>query len=165
MIDPNSGYFSQHGNIPPQIRKFARDTGQDEPRTMGEMVRTCAESLALSYRHYLECLENIVGYKFDIVHIVGGGAKNSLVNQMTADATGKIVIAGPYEASSIGNLLTQAMGEGSVKGLKGIRKVVRDSFLTETYNPSDKQDAWDRQIKLYRQVSKESVSISTGFPR
>src|SRR5205823_9101073 len=96
---------------------FCTATKQTAPSSPGEFVRTCRESLALTYRRTLEGLEDITGRTIDVIHIVGGGSQNELLNQMTADACGRTVIAGPVEGTSIGNILVQAMAVGEIKSL------------------------------------------------
>ena len=99
------------------------------------MVRCALESLALRYRWVLERLEELVGRRLDTIHIVGGGCQNRLLNQLTADATGCIVVAGPVEATAIGNVLVQAIGLGLIGSLAEGRAVVRRSFEVRTYEP------------------------------
>src|SRR5207237_8692232 len=107
------------------------------PETWGQFVRTCLESRALTYRRTLEGLEKILGRKLTTIHIVGGGGQNELLNQMTADACGRRVVAGPFEATAIGNILVQAMATGVVKSLADGRAIVRSSFDVKTYEPRE----------------------------
>ncbi|MCC7407575.1 MAG: rhamnulokinase [Phycisphaeraceae bacterium] len=137
LVDPDHGPFGTPGDMLTKIRDFARKTGQPEPIEPGQFVRCCLESLALRYRQVMDLLEQLLGRKFERLHIVGGGGKNTLLNQMTADALGRPVIVGPYEATAIGNALTQAMGAGQIKDLAQLRQVVRDSFELTTVEPKD----------------------------
>jgi len=101
----------------------------------------------MAYREVLESVATLTGEKIQTLHILGGGGQNRLLNQMAADATGCKVVAGPVEATAIGNLLVQAAGLGSVEGLAGIRAIVRDSFPLETFQPQGRgpwQEAWKR---------------------
>ncbi len=99
------------------------------------MVRVILYSLAVRYRAVLETLESLTNRKIDVIHIVGGGSKNRLLNQLAADVTGRTVLAGPSEATAAGNALTQAMGAGEVKDLEEVREVVRRSFQVEEFQP------------------------------
>jgi rhamnulokinase len=137
LVDPGYGPFASPGDMPAKIKAFANRTKQNVPRSAGEYVRTCLESLALTYRRTFDGVESLIGQRIDVLHIVGGGGQNRLLNQMTADALGRRVIVGPYEATAIGNALTQAMGNGRVKDLAHLRRIVRESFEPVTYEPRD----------------------------
>jgi len=128
--------FLEPGDMPRKIADHCRACGQDPPRTHGEYARTILESLACRYRAVLEDLEKLSGRRIDVIHIVGGGSKNRLLNQLVANETGRRVIAGPSEATAIGNLLVQAMGAGELSGLNEIRAVVRNSFAPEAFEPA-----------------------------
>ncbi|MFB3891076.1 MAG: rhamnulokinase family protein [Phycisphaerae bacterium] len=151
LVDPNHAPFGQPGGMIGKIAAFAAATGQVRPGDVGALVRCCLESLALEYRRTLDALEAVVGRRIDVIHIVGGGGRNELLNQMTADATGRTVIAGPHEATAAGNALVQAMGDGLVASPVEIRRVVRQSFSPRTFQPSDTaawDKAWDRYAGL-----------------
>lgn len=135
LIDPGHAPFASPGDMPAKINAFARKTGQPAPTTPGQYVRACLESLALTYRITLDNLEKLLGKPIDVLHIVGGGGQNKVLNQMTADALGRPVIVGPYEATAIGNALTQAIGLKKVRDLDHLRRIVRESFQPETYRP------------------------------
>jgi rhamnulokinase len=98
------------------------------------------ESLAFAYREKLGTLESILGQRFDVIHIVGGGGKNELLCQMTADATGRTVIVGPNEATAMGNALVQAMAAGDVRDLPELRRVVARSVELASYEPTGVED-------------------------
>jgi rhamnulokinase len=132
VIDPDA--FLEPGDIPRKIVEHCRDTGQTPPETPGEFTRTILESLARRYKQVLESLESLAGRRFDVIHIVGGGSRNALLNQLVADATKRTVIAGPSEATAIGNVLIQAIGAGELSGLDEARAVVRRSFGVEAYH-------------------------------
>lgn len=119
------------------IREFCHRHGQVVPKTPGSLTRCILESLALSYRHALEHIARLTGKSFETVHVVGGGSNNALLCQMTADATQTIVIAGPTEATAIGNLLTVAVGLGMLGNAADVREVVRTSCNLVEYTPSD----------------------------
>src|SRR5439155_15321067 len=133
--DPDHAPFLSPGRMPEKIRDFCEKTHQPSPSTPGEFVRVCLESLALTYRRTLARLEEILGKRIETIHIVGGGSRNELLNQMTADACGRTVIAGPVEATAIGNILVQAIGIGRIKSLGDAREIVRNSFEVKRYEP------------------------------
>jgi len=132
LINPNHAAFAVPGNIEEKIRRYARDTDQPEPETVGQRVRCCLESLALCYSHTLGQLEGVLGRRVEILHIVGGGIQNTLLNELTAAAVDRTVITGPVEATAIGNLLVQVMGCGELSGLAELRQVVANSFELNT---------------------------------
>jgi rhamnulokinase len=142
VVDPDDDDFFHPGDMPERIRNYCTKTGQHIPETKGQILRVALESLALKYRWGLERLEGLTGKRLDPIHIIGGGTKNRLLNQLTADATGRTVVTGPVEATAIGNLLMQAIGLGDLGSLPEARNVVLDSFSVEEYHPG-KQDGWD----------------------
>ena len=142
LVDPNSAVFLSPGAMPGRIRGYCQEHGQPAPESVGEFVRCALESLALAYRQAIGQLELVLGYPLGAVHIVGGGSQNRLLNQFTADATGKPVIAGPVEATAIGNLLVQAMALGRLSSLAEARQLVRRSFPLEVFEPG-RREAWD----------------------
>jgi rhamnulokinase len=147
IVDPAHTSFQSSGEMPRKIAEFAKSTGQPAPEGAGAFVRACLESLALAYRDKLETLESILGQRFDIIHVVGGGGKNELLNQMTADATGRRVIVGPFEATATVNILVQALALGDVPDVRAMRRIVAKSSQLATYEPSGAaawEAAWDR---------------------
>jgi rhamnulokinase len=148
MIDPDA--FLDPGAMPAQIAAHCRSTGQEPPATHGEYARAILESLALRYRYVLETLEAVAGRKIEVIHIVGGGSRNMVLNRFVADCTGRVVIAGPSECTAIGNILVQAMGAGELSNLREIRGVVRQSFPPVTIEPRPSaawDDAYDRYLR------------------
>ena len=131
IIDPDD--FLQPGDMPSRIATWCREHSLDAPRTKGEFCRTILESLAHRYRDVLEGLESLIGRKIRVIHIVGGGSRNELLNRLVASVTGRTVIAGPVEATAAGNLLVQAIGAGEVANLEQAREIVRRSFEITTY--------------------------------
>jgi len=136
VIDPDSLEFLKPGDIPSRIRAYCSRTSQHVPESRGAVIRCALESVALKYRWVLSGLEDVLGKKLNPLHLVGGGIKNRLLCQFAADATGRRVVAGPVEATAIGNLLTQAMALGELGSLADLRQVVRDSFDIVQYEPS-----------------------------
>jgi rhamnulokinase len=137
LINPNNPRFGTPDNMPQKIVDYCRETNQTPPSTPGEFVRCVLESLALLYRRTLDEMEEIAGKKLTTLHIVGGGSQNTLLNQLSANATGRTVIAGPSEATAIGNVLIQAIALGHLASLDELRRVVRESFAVATYKPED----------------------------
>jgi rhamnulokinase len=151
-IDACHPSLSAPGGSIEKIRALAAGAGDPEPRTPGELARCCLEALAMAYRVCLGDLETLWPggpTSIDTIHVVGGGSKNELLNQMTANATGRRVVAGPAEATAAGNILTQAMHDGQVPDLAGIRGVVARSFGTKEYAPVDGA-AWGREFERFR---------------
>ncbi len=128
--------FSSPGNYPEIIRDFCRKTGQEVPQDAGSMVRVILHSLAVRYKQVLDQLEKLTGRQIEAIHIVGGGSRNKLLNQLAADVTGRRLIAGPAEATAAGNALVQALGAGDINSLEELRAVVRQSFEMEEYRPA-----------------------------
>ncbi len=155
LINPNAPQFAAPGKMAEKIREFARETDQPEPETVGDLVRCCLDSLALCYRHTVDLLEGILDMKIEVLHIVGGGIKNKLLNEITCAAMKRPVVCGPVEATAIGNVLTQAMGCGELADLSEIRSVVASSFEPVTYQPeelSDEFEVADETYDLYRKL-------------
>jgi rhamnulokinase len=124
IVEPDYGEFLKPGDMPGRLRAFCRETDQPVPESKGAVVRCALESLALKYRWTLERIEEILGRRLEPIHIVGGGSQNRLLNQFTADAIGRQVIAGPIEATAAGNVITQAMVLGHIESLKEGRRIV-----------------------------------------
>ncbi|MBX3179093.1 MAG: rhamnulokinase [Candidatus Hydrogenedentes bacterium] len=122
-------------DMPALIQEICRESGQPMPETHGQIVRCALESLALKYRQTLRALDDTLGRKTEVLHIIGGGTQNKLLNQMTADACGIPVVAGPVEATVLGNIGVQAMAVGALDSLETVRKVIGDSFALEHYEP------------------------------
>lgn len=137
IVDPDDHAFLAPADMPTALRRWCETTGQPVPDSPGALVRMCLESLALKYRMVLEWLEELSGERVETIHIVGGGAQNELLNQFTADATGRPVVTGPIEATALGNVLMQARTAGDVSSLSEIRDVVRRSFPVKRFEPQD----------------------------
>ena len=125
------------------LAAFCLRTGQPAPEGVGGLVRCVMESLALKYRWAVAKLEGFLGTEVRTLHVVGGGSRNGVLNQFVADCTGRVVIAGPSEATALGNILTQAMGAGELSGLDEIREVVRASCAPVRVEPRPSPE-WDR---------------------
>lgn len=137
FINPDHPEFFNPPDMPAEIDKFCMLTDQQMPDDQGEYVRTIMESLALKYRHVLDQLIEVSGKQINTIHIIGGGTKNRLLCQFTANATGKKVITGPSEGTAAGNILMQAMAHGAAGSSEEIREIVRNSFELEYYEPEN----------------------------
>jgi len=153
LLDPDDPRFLKPGDMPAKIQAFARETGQPVPETPGEFTRAILESLALLYRGTLSTLENLTGRSVKKLHIVGGGSQSRLLNQFAADATGRTVLAGPVEATAIGNILVQALADGKLGSLAELRETVRNSFPIVEFRPSGNPE-WDTALARFATLSK-----------
>jgi len=148
VIDPDVDEFIHPGDMPGCIQKFCADTNQRIPQTKGQIIRVALESIALKYRLVLERLEELTGKRFDPIHIIGGGTKNKLLNQFAADSTGHTVVAGPVEATAIGNILMQSIGMKHLGSLSDAREIVRASFEPEIYEPNHNEEWAEAYARL-----------------
>lgn len=150
VIDPDDNRFLHPGNMAERIQSYCAETNQTVPQTKGEVVRVALESIALKYRWVLERLEELANTQFASIYIVGGGTKNRLLNQFTAEATRRVIVTGPVEATAIGNILMQAIGLKQLKTIAEARAIVRASFEGEEYHPAF-ENGWDNSFaKLLR---------------
>ncbi|HSO84973.1 MAG TPA: rhamnulokinase [Draconibacterium sp.] len=153
LINPDDPMFLNPGNMPIAIQDFCAKTNQPIPETKGEIARCIYDSLVLKYKFTIKQIESVTGKKIEKLHIIGGGAHNKIMNQLTADATGIQVIAGPTEATAIGNIMLQAKALGKVKSLPEIREIVRNSFEVTKYKPSPKLD-WEAAFSKFEKLVK-----------
>jgi rhamnulokinase len=135
LVNPDAPELLNPPDMPAALREQCRRGNQPIPETEGALVRCALESLALKYAVVLDQLERLSGVRIEVIHIVGGGARNTLLNQMTADACQRRVVAGPAEATVLGNLLMQARAMGELGSLAEIREVVRQSSELLEYLP------------------------------
>lgn len=148
IVNLNDPRFLNPPDMPRTIQEFCRETKQPVPKTEGELVRCCYESLALKYRETLGSLEKLTGEKIEVIHIVGGGSQSRLLNQFAADACQRPVVTGPVEATALGNLLTQIRADGELRSLADMRDVVRASSVVQRYEPASWNAAADRFAEL-----------------
>jgi rhamnulokinase len=151
LVSLNDDRFLPPGDMPGKLQAFCAETGQPVPDTRGQIIRCALESLAFEYRWLAKRLDEIVGRPLPTLHIFGGGSQNRLLNQFAADATGRTVVAGPVEATAIGNVLVQAIALGHLSDLAEARALVRRSFQVETYEPRNSaiwDEAYARYLKL-----------------
>lgn len=142
FVDPDAQAFLAPQDMPEAIREWCRQSNQEIPDTEGGIIRCALESLALKYRTVLGWLEELSGERVEVIHIVGGGTQNELLNQFTANATGRPVVTGPIEATALGNILVQARTAGAIGSLNEIRSVVRASSTMKRYEPQNTA-AWN----------------------
>lgn len=149
FIDPDDPLFLHPGDMPARITEYCLRTGQTAPSDAGAIVRCILESLALKYRNVLELTEQLSGQSFSGLHMVGGGIQNTLLCKWTANAIGKPVWAGPVEGSAIGNMIVQWIASGQLADIWEARKVIRESFPVDVYEP-DQKEAWEQAYVLFK---------------
>ena len=150
LFDPDDSRFLHPQDMAHAIADYCRGTGQRQPDTPGSYARAILESLAFKYRVVLDTLEELTCFGITEIQIIGGGSRNRLLNQFTADATGRTVIAGPVEATALGNVAVQMVGTGAVGSIAEARRMIEMSFPTERIEPSA-ADRWDAQYRRFKQ--------------
>lgn len=150
LVDPDDESFLRPTDILAAIENFCERTNQPAPKEPGAYVRTVLESLAFKYRLVLRSLEQVSGKHIKQIRIVGGGSKNRLLNQLTADATGRRVLAGPSEATALGNVAIQILATGGAASLAEVRAIVERSFPTEIFDPQE-TDQWNQHAERFEQ--------------
>ena len=150
LIDPDDSSFANPDDMPGAIDRFCRRTDQPAPSTPGAYARAVLDSLALKYRLVIRDLESLVEQPIARIRVIGGGSQNKLLNQLTADATGLPVVAGPVEATALGNVAVQMLATGSAASLAEARAIIDRSFPTTVFAPRD-VDAWSREATRFQQ--------------
>lgn len=148
FIDVEDDRFANPENMENEIKAYCRETGQPVPESLGETLRCAYESLAMKYRYSVEKLEQLTGKIFSAIHIIGGGCRDKLLCGFTADASGKNVVAGPAEATALGNGINQFIGLGVIASVAEGREILRRSIGTESYTPRNKE-SWDKAYSVY----------------
>lgn len=162
FIYPADARFFPPGNMPGRIQDFCHETGQLVPQTRAEIVRCILESLALEYRRVADQISSLLKRSLPVIHIIGGGSRNTLLNQFTANATGRVVIAGPVEATAMGNVLVQAIAAGQINSLAEGRAIVRRSLGNLVFEPCSVarwDEAYQHYLDLKMEVDKKSHGI------
>lgn len=149
FVNPNDPAFLHPESMTEAIRGCCRRAGQPQPSEPRDFVQTILESLALMYRSVLDSLETLTGRRFTEIRVVGGGARNRLLNQFTADATGRRVVAGPVEATALGNIAMQMVATGAVSSVAAARQLIEQSFPTESYTP-EPSPAWEEAYQRFQ---------------
>jgi rhamnulokinase len=150
LVNPDDPSFLKPEDMQAAIDQFCRRTDQPAPKGPGAYARTILESLALKYRLVLRDLEYLTGNKVEQIRIIGGGSRNELLNQFTADATGRQVVAGPVEATALGNIGIQMLATGAASSLHEVRQIIDRSFPTVSFEPSN-PSRWDEESKRFQQ--------------
>jgi rhamnulokinase len=158
VVDPDAPEFVNPDDMPKAIRDFCRRSGQPEPESDGEVVRCCLESLALKHRWVLAALEDLTGRRLDTIRIVGGGCQNRLFCQLTADACQRTVVAGPVEATALGNILVQAVASGYLPDIAAGRRAVTASEDQKFFEPGDSGD-WSAALAGFDELVRETGKL------
>ena len=157
LVDPDDNRFLNPPDMPEAIQEFCRETGQPLPETEGQFARCVYESLALKYTSVLGGLEQLTGVKIEVLHIVGGGSQNKLLNQFAANACARPVLAGPVEATVLGKVLVQARSHGELRTLADIRSAIRNSREPVRHEPADAQ-AWSDARGRFAEICKPKTT-------
>ena len=157
LVDPDDTLFLKPSDMPEAINRFCRKTDQPVPEGPGAYVRTVLESLALKYHLVIRDLESLTGEPIERIRVIGGGSRNHLLNQFTADATGKQVLAGPAEAAVLGNIGVQMLATSAVSSLEEVREIIDRSFPVEVFDAVDAVP-WNRQVSRFLQYCEFSYA-------
>ncbi|MEG1872808.1 MAG: FGGY-family carbohydrate kinase, partial [Ruthenibacterium sp.] len=151
FIDPDAPEFAPPGDIPARVQEFCRKTGQQVPQSVGEIMRCIYESLALKYRFAIEQLQTVTGKHFTALHVLGGGTKDGLLCQMSANSTGLPVVAGPIEATALGNIVIQLVALGELADIAAGRALIAATETLKHYAPAE-TDAWNKAYEAYKTI-------------
>ena len=151
FIDPDAPSLSAHGELPEKIRAYCKKTGQPVPGSAGQLVRCIYESLALKYRLALEQISGSTGKRFDVLHLLGGGTKDGFLCEMTAKSLGIPVVAGPVEATALGNIMLQLIALGEVRDIEEARAIIAGTQETKKY-AFDRTAEWDKAYEKYKSI-------------
>jgi rhamnulokinase len=162
LVDPDHPAFLSPGDMASRIQSFCEETGQRTPEEPAAVARCVFESLALKYRHAIEQAESLAGRAIRTVNVVGGGSQNSLLCRLTADAARRPVLAGPVEATALGNLMVQAYARGHLASLGEMREAVRRSVEVREYEPQGKEDGWQEAYEKLRGLIGAAPRLDPG---
>jgi rhamnulokinase len=162
LVDPDHPAFLTPGDMTARIRRFCEETGQTPPEGPAAFARCVFESLALKYWYAIEQAQNLTGQRIGTVNVVGGGSQNALLCQLTADAAQVPVVAGPVEATAMGNVMVQAFSRDRVGSPEEIRAVVRDSFEASTYEPDGDAEEWSGLRERFSRLIEEAHSLEVS---
>ncbi|MCK5675800.1 MAG: rhamnulokinase, partial [Verrucomicrobia bacterium] len=153
FVDPSDDVFLAPGDMAVRIQEYCGRTGQARPETHAQILRAAYEGLALLYAHTYDTLEKLSGRTLNTLRIVGGGCKDTLLDQLAANATSRRVVTGPIEATATGNLIMQMLAMGDIQSLEEGREIIRNSFAEETreFMPED-SEAWKSALKKWREI-------------
>ncbi len=151
FIDPDAPEFAPMGNLPGRVKEYCKKTGQYVPQTVGEIIRCIYESLALKYRYTFDGIKECTGKDYDRIHVMGGGTKDKLLLQMTAQSCNVNVYGGPIEATALGNVAIQLMSTGAIKDIKEARKIIAKGENLKLYRPTD-NGAWKKAYEDFKNI-------------
>ena len=151
FIDPDAPEFAPMGNLPRRVKEYCERTGQYIPQTVGEIIRCIYESLALKYRYTFDGIKECTGKDYDRIHVMGGGTKDKLLLQMTAQSCNVNVYGGPIEATALGNVAIQLMSTGAIKDIKEARKIIAKGENLKLYEPKDNAD-WEKAYEDFKNI-------------
>ncbi len=154
FIDPDAPKFAPMGNLPRRVKEYCEKTGQYVPKTVGEIIRCIYESLALKYRYTFDGIKECTRKDYDRIHVMGGGTKDKLLLQMTAQSCNVKVFGGPIEATALGNVAIQLMSTGAVKDIKEARKIIAEGENLKVYEPSNNED-WEKAYETFKNIIKQ----------
>lgn len=154
FIDPDAPELSAHGNLPDKIRNYCKNTNQPVPETIGQLVRCIYESLALKYRLALEQIGECTGKKFDVLHLMGGGTKDGFLCELASESIGIPVIAGPVEATALGNIVLQLIALGEIETISQGRRIIAETEKVKTYEGAHTPD-WDEAFRRFCEIIKK----------
>ncbi len=154
FIDPDAPELSAHGNLPDKIRAYCRNTGQPVPETIGQLIRCIYESLALKYRLALEQISECTGKKFDVLHLMGGGTKDGFLCELSSQSLGIPVIAGPVEATALGNIVLQLIALGEIDSIEKGREIIAETEKVKKYEEKHTSD-WDEAFERFCKIIKK----------
>ena len=151
FIDPDAPEFAPMGNLPRRVKEYCEKTGQYVPQTVGEIIRCIYESLALKYRYTFDGIKECTGKDYDRIHVMGGGTKDKLLLQMTAQSCNVNVYGGPIEATALGNVAIQLMSTGAIKNIKEARKIIAKGENLKLYEPKDNEE-WEKAYEDFKNI-------------
>ncbi len=153
FIDPDAPEFATMGNLPQRVKDYCKKTNQYVPQTVGEIMRCIYESLALKYRLTFDGIMECTGKIYDRIHVMGGGTKDKLLLQMTAQSCNVDVYGGPIEATALGNIAIQFMSSGVIEDIKQARKIIARGENLKLYTPTDR-DEWEKAYEAFKEIVK-----------
>ena len=151
FIDPDAPEFAPMGNLPRRVKEYCEKTGQYVPQTVGEIIRCIYESLALKYRYTFDGIKECTGKDYDRIHVMGGGTKDKLLLQMTAESCNVNVYGGPIEATALGNVAIQLMSTGAIKDIKEARKIIAKGENLKLYEPTENAN-WEKAYEDFKNI-------------
>ena len=154
FIDPDAPELSSHGNLPDKIRDYCRKTNQPVPETVGQVVRCIYESLALKYRLALEQISKCTGKSFDVLHLMGGGTKDGFLCELASESLGIDVVAGPIEATALGNIVLQLIALGEISSVSEGRKIIAETEKVKAFKGEHTPD-WDEAYERFCKIIKK----------